>query len=80
MKPAMLQTPVGLLFLKELSFCHKQKFSDSYIFATQSGRPQIFLSMNYDNREGLLLMLDQIIELANNKGLQVEKIYTGQKI
>ena len=46
METEQLCTLIRPILLKELSFCHKLKYSYPYIFATQCRRPYIFQTIN----------------------------------
>ena len=48
-------------FLKELSFCHKLKYSYPYILATQCRRPYIFQTINSVRSNNLSLKYQRFI-------------------
>ena len=58
------ENPVFLFmktFLKELSFCHKLKYSYPYILATQCRRPYIFQTINSVRSNNLSLKYQRFI-------------------
>ena len=44
----------------EMSFCHKVWYSNSYIFATQCGKPLIFQTMNFVRSNDLSLIYKRL--------------------